>query len=54
MVWLTDEVDLARGNILLNKDSLLEASSNLHVKIAWLDKNAFNPKKGFGKKSEMT
>ena len=31
MIWLTDEVDLSRGNVLLNKDSRLEVSSNLFV-----------------------
>ena len=47
MVWLSDEVDLARGDILLNKDSHLEASSSLNVNIAWLDRDAFNPKKKY-------
>ena len=47
MVWLSDEVDLARGDILLNKDSHLEASSSLNVNIAWLDKDAFNSKKKY-------
>ena len=45
MVWLSDEVDLARGDVLLNRDSRLEASSSLNVNIAWLDRDAFNPKK---------
>ena len=47
MIWLTDEVDLSRGNVLLNKDSRLEVSSNLFVDIAWLDRNEFNPKKKY-------
>ena len=47
MVWLSDEVDLARGDILLNRDSHLEASSSLNVNIAWLDRDAFNPKKKY-------
>ena len=47
MVWLSNEVDLARGDILLNKDSRLEPSSSLNVNIAWLDRDAFNPKKKY-------
>ena len=47
MVWLSDEVDLARGDVLLNRDSRLEASSSLNVNIAWLDRDTFNPKKKY-------
>ena len=47
MVWLSDEVDLARGDVLLNRDSSLKASSSLNVNIAWLDRDAFNPKKKY-------
>jgi len=32
---------------LLNRDSRLEASSSLNVNIAWLDRDAFNPKKKY-------